>query len=562
MKPFWNQLKFVLPYLRPHRRVLGVSLFLSLVSTTLGMIQPYFSKIVIDRVLLGGMSSLLAPLLGLMIVLLIAGFAIRFANNYIYTRYSARFLFALREDLFGHLHRIPLRFFNQKKIGDIYSRISSDMAEVQGVVTDIFPQYLFNCLTFVLTIAVLLWLNWPMALLSLIILPVCLLLVTIIRPKLLALSKSVTEANADIAHFLFESLNSTSLIRAYGAEPAESQKLNEQQNRLLRFLLRYQILGASSGSISILFVTINTLIVFGYGGLLVLDGSITVGSLVAFSIYQGRLLGPLQGIMDGYLAIQKTKIALFRVREILDIPKSIIGSGSRTIESRQFAGEICFDGVRFGYEPATPLFENLSLTIPAGRVTALVGPSGVGKTTVCHLILRLIDPDAGRITLDGIDLKDLDMDWYRKQIALVSQDTVLFHTSIMENIRFASPGAGHDAVIAAARAACIDDFIKTLPDGYDTNVGDRGLRLSGGQKQRISIARAILLDPKILILDEATAFIDTGVEERLRQAIRQLMQNRVVLVVSHRRSTISGADQIISMDHGGRIIRRLKTGTG
>ena len=561
MKPFWNQLKFVWPYLRPHRRVLGISLVLSLVSTALGMVQPYFSKIVIDRVLLDGISSLLAPLLGVMIVLMIVGFGIRFVNNYLYTRYSARFLFALREDLFDHLHRIPLRFFNQKKIGDIYSRISSDMADVQGMVTDVFPQYLFNFLTFVLTIAVLLWLNWRMALLSLIILPVCLVLITIIRPKLLVLSKSVTEANADIAHFLFESLNGTSLIRAYGAEPAERHKLSEQQNRLLRFLLRYQILGATSGSISILFVTINTLIVFGYGGLLVMDGSITVGSLVAFSIYQGRLLGPIQGIMDGYLAIQKTKIALIRVREMLDIPKSILGSGSRTISPRTFTGEIRFEGVRFGYEPETPVFEDLSLTIPAGSVTALVGPSGVGKTTVCHLILRLIDPDAGRITLDGIDMKDLDMDWYRNQIALVSQDTFLFHASILENIRFASPAADRDAVVAAARAACIDDFIGSLPGGYDTNVGDRGLRLSGGQKQRISIARAILLDPKILILDEATAFLDTTVEAQLRQTIQGLMQNRVVLVVSHRRSTISGADQVISMDPGGRIIRRLKTGT-
>ncbi len=561
MKPFWKQLKFVLPYLQPHRRVLGASLALSLISTALGMVQPYFSKIVIDRVLLGGMSGLLAPLLGLMIILLIVGFGIRFTNNYIYTRYSACFLFALREDLFDHLHRIPLRFFNQKKIGDIYSRISSDMAEVQGMVTDIFPQYLFNCLTFVLTIAVLLWLNWRMALLSLIILPVCLVLITVIRPKLLVLSKSVTEANADIAHFLFESLNSTSLIRAYGAEPAERRKLNQQQHRLLQFLLRYQILGASSGAISILFVTINTLIVFGYGGLLVLDGSITVGSLVAFSIYQGRLLGPMQGIMDGYLAIQKTKIALSRVREILDIPKSIVTSGSRTIRHRQLHGEISFEGVRFGYESGTILFENLSIQIPAGRVTALVGPSGVGKTTVCHLIMKLIDPDVGRITLDGIDLKDLDMDWYRKQIALVSQDTFLFHDSILENIRFANPKAGRDAVVAAARAACIDEFISTLPQGYDTNVGDRGLRLSGGQKQRISIARAILLDPKILVLDEATAFLDPTVEEQLKKTIRELMQHRVVLVVSHRRSTVHGADQIISMDHGGRIIRRLKTGT-
>jgi ABC-type multidrug transport system fused ATPase/permease subunit len=435
------------------------------------------------------------------------------------------------------------------------------MAEVQGMVTDIFPQYLFNCLTFLFTIAILLWLNWRMALLSLLILPVCVVLITIIRPRLLALSKSVTEANADIAHFLFESLSSTNLIRAYGAECAEGLKLHQQQNRLLRFLLRYQILGASSGSISILFVTINTLIVFGYGGLLVLDGAISVGGLVAFSIYQGRLLGPIQGIMDGYLAIQKTKIALFRVREILDIPKTNHRSGSRTISQRQFAGEICFQGVTFGYEPETPVCENLSLRIPSGCVTALVGPSGVGKTTICHLILRLMAPDTGRITLDGIDLQEIDLDWYRKQIALVSQDTFLFHTSILENIRFARPAASRDTVAAAARAACIDEFITGLPQGYDTNVGDRGLRLSGGQKQRISIARAILLDPRILILDEATAFLDPTVEDRLKQTIRELMQNRVVLVVSHRRSTISGADQVISMEQGGRIIRRLKTGT-
>lgn len=561
MKPFWNQLKFVLPYLRPHRRILGTSLVLSLISTAMGMVQPYFAKIVIDRVLLGGMSGMLAPLLGLMITLLIVGFMIRITNNYIYTRYSARFLFDLREDLFKHLHRIPLRFFTQQKIGDLYSRIATDMADVQGMVTDTLPQYLFNCITLLITVVILFWLNWKMAILSFVVLPLALLLIAVIRPKILTLSKAVTETNADIAHLLFESLNNTHLIRAYGAEHSETHKFENRQNKLLRFLLRYQILGAFSGSVSILFIIINTLIVFGYGGLLVLEGSITVGSLVAFSIYQGRLLGPVQGIMDGFFAIQKTKISLTRVREILDIPKSILVSGSHVINREHFCGDIAFEDVTFAYDPDTAILENLSFQIPSGSVTALVGPSGVGKTTICHLILRLFDPDSGRITLDGIDFRDLDMEWFRKQIAFVSQDTLLFHASILENIRFGNPEAGSDDIAAAARAACIDDFIETLPQGYDTEVGDRGLRLSGGQKQRISVARAILLDPKILILDEATAFLDSKVEDRLKETIRRLMENRVVLVVSHRLSTIQSADQVITLEPGGRIARSLKTGT-
>ena len=561
MKPFWSQLKFVLPYLRPHRRVISISLVLSLLSTTLGMVQPYFAKVIIDQVFLGHMAGMLAPLLGLMIALLIVGFLVRFGNNYIYTRYSARFLFRLREDLFDHLHRIPLSFFTRKKIGDIYSRVASDMADVQGMVTDTLPQYLFNCVTCLVTIFILVWLDWKMTLMSLVVLPLGLLVMYKIRPKIITLSREVTETNADIAHLLFESLSNTHLIRSYGAEHFEGAKLHAKQNKVLQLLLRYQILGASSGAVPILFIIINTLIVFGYGGMLVLEQTLTVGSLVAFSIYQGRLLGPLQGIMDGYFGMQKTKIALTRVREILDIPKTILRSGSRIIEPRDLHGGIAFEDVTFAYDSDALVFENLSFHIPPDSVTALVGPSGVGKTTICHLILRLFDPDSGRITLDGIDLRDLNIAWFRKHIALVSQDTFLLHTSILENIRFAKPGVSLDEVVAAARAACIDDFIQTLPQGYDTEIGDRGLRLSGGQKQRISIARAILLNPKVLILDEATAFLDPTVENQLKEIIRDLMKNRVVLVVSHRLSTIQNADQFITMAPGGRIIRTLKTGT-
>ena len=527
--------------------MLAGSLALSLLSTTMGMVQPYFAKIIIDRVFLQQVGGMLAPLLGLMVALMLLAFAVRVINNYIYTRYSARFLFRLREDLFDHLHRIPLRFFTRRKIGDIYSRVATDMADVQGMVTDTIPQLLFNGITSLVTIGILLWLHWKMALLSLIILPLALGVVFIVRPKILAMSRSVTEANADIAHFLFESLGNTSLIRAYGAEGPERAKLAGMQRTVLGYLLDYQLLGAASGGVSVVFVIINAVIVFGYGGMQVMAGTVSVGTLVAFSIYQGRLLGPLQGMLDGYFAVQKTRIAIGRVREILDIPKANRSLGSRTIAADEFRGRIAFHGVGFAYEADEPVLDDLSVEIPAGSVTALVGPSGAGKTTLCHLIMGLFTPDTGRITLDGIDLTALDATWFRRQIALVSQDTFLFHTSIRENIRFSSPEAGDDDIVNAARAACIDDFIRTLPAGYDTDIGDRGLRLSGGQKQRISIARAILLDPKILILDEATAFLDTDVEARLKETLMALMRDRTVLVVSHRHSTVKGADQVIRL---------------
>lgn len=537
-------------YLRPHKKVLALSFSLSAVSTALGMIQPLFAKFLIDKVFLGNRPDLLLKILAAVIVLVSAGFVLRVFNSYIYTRFSARLLFRMREDLFAHLHRVPLSLYSKRKIGDLYSRIASDMADIQGLVTDTLPNALFNSLTCLITGGILVWLNWRMALLSLVFLPLAVTILSAIRPRLLDLARRLAETNADIAHFLYESLSGIALIRAFGAERLECERLEEKQSGVLKLLLRYQILGAFSGSVPTLYSIVNTLVVFGYGGYLVIGGSLTIGSLVAFTIYQGRLFGPLQGLMEGYLSLQKSKVALQRVQEILDIPPAFQEKGRVVLDREAFRGAISFENVSFAYDQEEPVLEDVSFQVPAGRVTAVVGPSGVGKTTICHLIMRLFDPDSGRITLDGVDLREIDTEWLRRQIALVSQDTFLFHTTILENIRYSRPGTTPEQVLEAARAACIDDFITSLPEGYETVVGDRGVRLSGGQKQRISIARSILTAPRLLILDEATAFLDPSVEERLKQTLRSLMKGKTVVVVSHRASTLEGADRLIALEKG------------
>lgn len=546
----FTQITYLYSYIKEHKKVLIFSFILSIISAAIGMIQPLFAKIIIDRVLLANNKKLLMPILIIMILIITVGFIIRIANNYIYTRYSAKFLFKMREDMFYHLHKIPLTFFSKTKIGDIYHRISSDMAEVQGFVTTTLPNYLFDFLTCVITTAILFWLNWKMALASLIFMPIAAYIIIKIRPILLIIGKKTAEKNADLSHFIFESISGASLIRSFGAEKFERKKMEEKHSGILKYILKYQILGAVTGVIPVMFTIINIIIVFGYGGILVINGSLTIGGLVAFSIYQGRVFTPLQGLINGLLSIQNTKVSLARVKEILDILPEHNKEENTVFKKRSLRGDIVFKNISFAYKKKEPVLTNVSFSIPAGKTTAIIGASGAGKTTICHLITRLFIPDFGIITIDDINLGNIEINLLRKQIAFVSQDAFLFHTSIIENIRFSKQGASDAEIIQAAKAACIHDFIISLPNGYDTVIGDRGAMLSGGQKQRIAIARAVLIKPRILILDEATAFIDTQSEQRLKKTVSELMKNRTIIIVSHHRLSIKNADTILVCKKG------------
>jgi ATP-binding cassette subfamily B protein len=536
---------YVAKYLRPHKAILVVSFFLALASTGVSVVQPLFAKVIIDKVLLGKKYDLLFLLTGLLILCLIVGFAVKVFNGYIYTRYSAKVLFKMREDLFRHLQRAPLTIFSKKKIGDIYSRIASDMVDVQSFLTDTIPNLFFNLLGCLVTASILLYLNWKMGLLTFCFLPVATYAVYKARPKLLTLASGIAENNADIAHFIFEDISGTSVIRSFTAEELECRKLKEKHSKILKILLRYNILGAFTGASSMMYTIAGTVIIFGYGGILVIQGTLSLGGLVAFSIFQGRLLGPLQGLFDGFLSMQKAKVAIDRVREIYAIAPPAVEGGELVPAESQIKGDIVFESVTFAYDQDEPVLDDISFHIPGGKISGLAGPSGSGKTTICHLIMRLFDPMAGRIMLDGVDIRKLNVEWLRRQITIVSQDTFLFHTSILENIKFSKPEAKDGEIVEAAKAACIHEFITSLPEGYNTIVGDRGFRLSGGQKQRLSIARSLLRNPKILILDEATAFLEPSVEDRLKETIHSLMEERTTLIISHRPSIFRNIDHLI-----------------
>ena len=544
-------MRWLAGFVRPHAARLSAVLFLSFLATALSLAQPYITRYLIDDGLLGGSMRVILLLCGVLLAAAIVSTLLSGLNRWHYVDLSARVLFALRETVFGHLQRLSPAWYARARGGDVLQRLDGDVAEIQRFAIDAFLSLVNGVIALAGTLVLMALLSWKLSLLALVIIPAQLLFLRYMRPRIEERTRTVRERASDLTSFVMESLGAMKLIQAVGGEARQSQALGGLHEDYRGDLLRQQMTGFVTTAVPGLLTTLSTAIVFAIGGWMVIEGELTLGALIAFSIYMARASGPVQTLLGLYVATRRARVSLDRVMAIMNEPPAVGAPAKPRPLPVGAGGNIVLDGVSFAYEGGRgPVLSNLCAEFPAGRKVGLVGASGAGKSTLIDLLHRHYDPDEGRILLDGIDLSELDPIELRRRIAVVAQDTVLLSGSIAENIRYAAPWADEAAVLEAANSAQVNEFADTLPDGYATNVGARGTALSGGQRQRIAIARAILQDPLVLILDEATSAVDRETESSIGAAIDRLFPNRTRIVISHRAETLAGADPIFDMQGG------------
>jgi ATP-binding cassette subfamily B protein len=544
-----SRVRRLLPFLAGFRSKLAIIFLLSFSNTILGLLQPIFTKILIDDVLLPRNLRLLWILSGIMIAVTLVSYVLGAFNRYYYTSVTARVLFNLRQHLFEHLQALPMRFHIRAKVGDLLSRLNSDIAEVQSMLTDTGFSFIANVFTLFAATGFLLWLNWKLFLLSLTLVPLQLYGVMKFRPLIVKQTRAVRELNAEISSFLVESLSAIRFIKLFVAEKIQHLRLSALGDAFVKAVTRLEMLSYLGASASTSSTVLGSALVMLYGGYLVIERQMTIGALVAFSAYQARAFNPLQALIDLYLRVQRAGVSVDRIFEFLDLPTESDGATGK-VQLPEVRGEIEFRHVSFSHDPAVPILGDLSFKIPAGGRLTIVGPSGAGKTSIVDLMARLIEPGAGTILLDGHDVRTFDLAWLRSQLVVTGHQAFVFHAPMIENLRYACPEASPEQVIAAARAAGLHDFISSLPDGYNNPVGEHGATLSDGQRQRISIARALLKDPKILVLDEALSALDVASEAEIRAAVERALPGRTVIMITHRVSSIRSDDQVMVLDQG------------
>jgi ATP-binding cassette subfamily B protein len=528
-------------------------------ASVISLASPFLLRAVIDDALPNSDLPLLVWATGGMIAIAAVTSLIGVVQTWLSTTVGQRVMHGLRTAVFTHLQRQSLAFFTRTRGGEVQSRITNDVGGMQSVVTSTATSLASNVTTVVGTVIAMVALSWQLALLSLLVLPPAILLTRRVARMRRAVTaeqqRHLAEMNAQVEEGL--SISGALLSKTVGAGAAQASRFARTSDELVDLEVRSQLAGRwLMGTMSVVFAAIPALI-YLVAGLPFAAGAMTIGTLVAFTTLQGQLFRPLMQLLDAQVSVTSSMALFSRVFEYLDLPVDITDPPQPVpLDPATVRGEVRWEGVSFSYPDADrAALSDIDLSVPAGATLAIVGETGSGKTTLASLVPRLADPTAGRVTLDGIDLRELSLDSLARVVGVVSQETYLLHTTVRENLRHAAPGASDAEIETAARRAQIHDVITALPQGYDTVVGARGHRFSGGEKQRLAIARTLLRDPRVLVLDEATSALDNETERAVQAALDEASRGRTTITIAHRLSTIRDADSIAVL-HGGRVVEQ------
>ena len=545
-------LKRLFRFLTPYWKTLLISAALLLVVTALELSPPLFQRTIVDEVI--GTRDLAR--LGVIVGSLIGVYALQQLANagdlYIRHALGQRFIFDLRVRLYGYLQRLSLSFFERTSTGELMSRVTNDVNALENFVTHGSALTAVDLLRLLGAAIILFLLDWRLALAVLLPVPILAVALRRFNTRVRPIYRRVRDRLGDINARLQDSLSGIRVIQAFGQEERELERFAAESESYYRERVRGIRYWSTFFPAMRFVASLGTIIVLGVGAVMVVRGELSLGTLVAFLSYITSFYQPINRLTEIDNVFQEAIAAGERIFELLDAT-SDIEDAPGAMELPHVQGEVAFENVTFRYGTGDEVLRDVTFEMKPGQMVALVGPSGAGKTSIANLLSRFYDPIQGRITLDGHDLREITLDSLRSHVSVVLQDTFLFNSTVRENLLYGKPDASDEELVTATQAAYAHEFIETLPEGYDTEIGERGVKLSGGQKQRLALARAILADPRILILDEATSSVDAEAEYLIQQALESVLRGRTSLVIAHRLSTIRNADKIIALEEG-RII--------
>lgn len=553
-KKAWSSYVRLLGYCKPYKMRLAAALACMVLSAIFGIIPPWLIKNVVDDVLINKQSSTLNLLAVGIVALYILKAVFGYGHMYLMTWVGQKVVIDIRLELYDHTQRLSLAKLYSKRSGEFLSRITNDVATLQNILAAVVVDFVVQGCTFIGIIGFLLFINWKLTLVTFVVTPLAVLVIDKASSKLREVGGTIQEKLAMVAAIAQEALSSIRIVRAFVTEEKEYARFENESNRHFKAVMKgTQVRGFLEGIVEVILIAALAFILW-FGGRDVIKGRLTAGELLAFLTYIGLLVQPIRVLSRVISTIQQGVASADRVFEILD-EKNEVPLPDKPVVLKPMDGRICFRDVWFAYKDKSWVLKGLDFEIEKGQKVAVVGSTGAGKSTLADLVMRFYDPQKGCILIDGTDLRQLDLKTYRRQIGVVPQDPVLMKGTLAYNIGYGFEGVTDADMGKAAEIAGILDFIRGLPDGFDTEVGERGVTLSGGQRQRIAIARAVVRDPRILIMDEATSSLDALVEQQVQDAMRKAMEGRTSIIIAHRLSTIRDADRIAVLS-GGKLVEQ------